>query len=195
VLKRLFDLVATLVALSILCPIGLLIAVLIAIDSRGGVFYRQERVGKNEVLFRLFKFRTMHPNKDVRNLTLGDRDPRVTRVGYYLRKYKLDEFPQLLNILLGEMSIVGPRPEVPRYVALYSPEQKKVLDVRPGLTDYASLEYVDESELLAQADDPEKMYIETIMPHKLTLNLRYISEQGLITDLRVILKTLAKIVR
>lgn len=194
-LKRLFDLVATLVALSILWPIGLLIAVLIAIDSRGGVFYRQERVGKNEVLFRLFKFRTMHPNKDVRNLTLGDRDPRVTRVGYYLRKYKLDEFPQLLNILLGEMSIVGPRPEVPRYVALYSPEQKKVLDVRPGLTDYASLEYVDESELLAQADDPEKMYIETIMPHKLTLNLRYISEQGLITDLRVILKTLAKIVR
>lgn len=182
--------------LILVSPFFLLVAVLIALDSKGGVFYKQTRVGKDERLFRLYKFRTMRPNADqISQITVGDRDPRVTRLGYYLRKYKLDEIPQLINILRGDMSVVGPRPEVPRYVALYTQEQRSVLRVKPGLTDYASIQYVNESEVLAQADDPEKTYIEKVLPHKLKLNQKYLKEMGFFTDIRIIFQTLLRIIR
>lgn len=192
-IKRLFDLVSSSIVLVILFPILFLVAILIVLDSKGGIFYRQIRVGKDGREFGLLKFRTMHPNMDQVQITVGHRDPRVTRIGYYLRKFKVDEFPQLLNILKGEMSVVGPRPEVPKYVAMYNEEQQKVLSVKPGLTDFASLEYVHESELLAASDNPEKTYIEEIMPHKLTLNLKYIQEKSLSTDVKLIVRTILKI--
>lgn len=192
-IKRLFDLVSSSIVLVILFPILFLVAMLIVLDSKGGIFYRQIRVGKDGREFGLLKFRTMHPNMDQVQITVGHRDPRVTRVGYYLRKFKVDEFPQLLNILKGEMSVVGPRPEVPKYVAMYNEEQQKVLSVKPGLTDFASLEYVHESELLAASDNPEKTYIEEIMPHKLSLNLKYIQEKSLSTDVKLIVRTILKI--
>jgi lipopolysaccharide/colanic/teichoic acid biosynthesis glycosyltransferase len=169
--------------------------ILISIDSRGGVFYLQTRVGINNKDFRLFKFRTMHVNADKKGLlTVGGRDSRITRIGYYLRKYKLDELPQLLNVFFGTMSLVGPRPEVRKYVDLYTIEQAKILEVKPGITDYASLEYFDENELLAKSQEPEKTYIEEIMPAKLKLNAKYIEELGLLTDIRIILKTLKRII-
>jgi lipopolysaccharide/colanic/teichoic acid biosynthesis glycosyltransferase len=136
----------------------------------------------------------MYPDADKKGLlTVGGRDPRITRLGYYLRKFKLDELPQLLNVLNGSMSLVGPRPEVKKYVDLYTPEQRQVLNVRPGITDYASLEYFSENELLAASNDPEKTYIEEVMPAKLELNKKYINEAGLITDLRIIFRTLGKV--
>ena len=192
-IKRLFDLISSSLVLIILFPILFLVAILIVLDSKGGIFYRQIRVGKNGKEFGLLKFRTMHPNMDQVQITVGHRDPRVTRVGYYLRKFKVDEFPQLLNILKGEMSVVGPRPEVPKYVAMYNVEQQKVLTVKPGLTDFASLEYVHESELLAASDNPEKTYVDEIMPHKLSLNLKYIQEKSLSTDVKLIFRTILKI--
>ncbi len=192
-IKRAFDIISSGVVLIVLSPVFLLVAVLITIDSKGGVFYLQERIGKDGVPFKLFKFRTMRPNTDQRKITVGHRDPRVTKVGYYLRKFKIDEFPQLLNILKGEMSVVGPRPEVDRYVKLYSPEQRMVLSVKPGLTDYASLEYVHESEILAKAENPESAYINEIMPHKLELNLKYIEDAGLVTDVKIIFGTILRI--
>lgn len=155
----------------------------------------QERVGKNNVNFKLFKFRTMRVDSDRLGLiTIGGRDPRITGVGYYLRKYKLDELPQLLNVLFGSMSLVGPRPEVRKYVDLYTNEQKKVLDVKPGITDYASLEYFSENELLAKSSDPENTYINEVMPSKLKLNKKYIDETGLLTDFKIIVRTLIKII-
>lgn len=194
-LKRLFDLTASLAGIVVLLPVYLLISALIVADSRGGIFYLQTRVGKDNQDFRLFKFRTMVTDADKKGLiTVGARDSRVTRVGYYLRKYKLDELPQLFNVFLGNMSLVGPRPEVRKYVSLYNPEQMKVLSVKPGITDYASIEYSNENEILAKAADPDKEYIEVIMPAKLDLNLRYIREQGLMTDIRLILKTIGKII-
>jgi len=184
------------VGLVVFFPFGLVLALLIVLDSRGGVFYRQIRVGRNGQEFGLFKFRTMVTNADkAGQLTVGGRDPRITRMGYFLRKSKLDEMPQLLNILSGQMSIVGPRPEVPRYVKLYTAEQRNVLNVRPGLTDYASLEYINENEVLGRAEDPEKTYIEDIMPQKLALNQQYIAEAGLLTDLKIIFKTIGKIIK
>jgi lipopolysaccharide/colanic/teichoic acid biosynthesis glycosyltransferase len=193
--KRLFDIVASCIGLLILLPVLLGLALWVMLDSRGGIFYRQVRVGRGGVDFKLWKFRTMHPDADKRGLlTVGGRDPRITRAGYYLRKYKLDELPQLLNVLSGDMSLVGPRPEVRRYVDMYTPEQRRVLDVRPGITDYASIEYSDENELLAKATDPERTYIEEVMPAKLALNAKYIAEQGLMTDLRIIWWTVKKIV-
>lgn len=193
--KRLFDLIASCIGLLILLPVLIGLALWVMLDSRGGIFYRQVRVGKGGVDFKLWKFRTMHPDADKRGLlTVGGRDPRITRAGYYLRKYKLDELPQLLNVLSGDMSLVGPRPEVRRYVDMYTPEQRRVLDVRPGITDYASIEYSDENELLAKAADPERTYIEEVMPAKLALNAKYIAEQGLMTDLRIIWWTVKKIV-
>jgi lipopolysaccharide/colanic/teichoic acid biosynthesis glycosyltransferase len=181
--------------LVILSPFFLFISLLIILDSKGGVFYRQIRVGKNEVDFYLFKFRSMRTDSDKKGLlTVGGRDPRITRIGYFIRKYKIDELPQLLNVLKGDMSLVGPRPEVRRYVDMYSAEQRKVLSVRPGVTDYASIEYSKENELLGRAADPEKTYIEEIMPAKLQLNLKYIADKGLITDIKIILRTLKKIV-
>lgn len=179
----------------VLSPILVIIAIAITFDSKGGVFYKQMRVGKDGKEFGLYKFRTMRPDSDKVKITVGDRDPRVTNVGFYLRKYKLDELPQLINILKGEMSVVGPRPEVKQYVELYTPEQLKVLTVKPGLSDLATLEYVNESEILAQSSDPQKTYIEEIMPDKLSLNLKYIENQSFLGDLKIIFKTFARIIR
>ncbi len=193
-MKRLLDISASLLGLLLLSPLLLLIALFVGLGSRGGVFYRQIRVGRYNKDFLLLKFRTMHSGADRQGLlTVGGRDPRVTRTGYYLRKYKLDELPQLLNVLFGSMSLVGPRPEVRRYVDLYTEEQRRVLDVKPGITDYASLAYFSENELLAASADPEQTYIREIMPAKLLLNMKYISEAGFITDVKIIWKTVLRI--
>lgn len=193
-MKRLFDIVASFIGLLILLPLFLFLGIWISMESRGGVFYKQIRVGRNGVDFKLWKFRSMVPDADKKGLlTVGGRDPRITRAGYFLRKYKLDELPQLINVLLGDMSLVGPRPEVRKYVDLYSDEQRNVLSVRPGITDYASLEYFEENELLAKSGNPEETYIKEVMPAKLRLNQRYIHEAGLITDIGIILKTIRRI--
>lgn len=193
--KRFFDLFISFFALLLLAPFLGLLAAIIGMSSAGGVFYKQIRIGKNGLPFAIFKFRTMYADADKRGLlTVGDRDPRVTAVGFYLRKYKLDELPQLLNVFFGDMSLVGPRPEVQRYTDLYTAEQRSVLSVQPGITDYASIEYADESELLAKASDPEHLYIHTIMPAKLALNMKYIAEIGLVTDFKIIVETLLKII-
>lgn len=160
------------------------------------IFYLQTRVGRNGQDFKLFKFRTMHTNADQKGLlTVGGHDPRVTKIGYYLRKYKLDELPQLFNVLFGTMSLVGPRPEVRKYVDLYTDEQRHVLSVRPGITDFASLEFINENDLLAKSVNPEQTYINEIMPAKLALNARYIEQQGVLTDFKIIFNTILKIVK
>lgn len=193
-MNRIIELLIAFVATVLLIPVFLVISLYILIDSRGGAIYKQVRVGKENRDFPIYKFRTMYRNADKKGLlTRGQTDNRVTRAGAFLRKYKLDELPQLINILKGDMSIVGPRPEVRRYVDLYTREQLKVLSVRPGLTDYASLEYIHEGELLASADDPERLYTEEIMPAKLALNLKYIDERSTRNDFRIIFKTLGKI--
>lgn len=195
-MKRVFDIFFSFIGLLILLPFFIIIALIIVIDSRGGIFYRQVRVGKNGTDFKLFKFRSMRTNADKAGLlTVGGRDNRITRVGYYLRKYKVDELPQLINVLVGDMSLVGPRPEVRRYVDMYNTEQQKVLLAKPGITDYASIEYSNENELLGKASDPERTYIEEIMPAKLKLNLKYIEEQGIGTDLKIIFRTIGKILK
>ncbi len=194
-LKRLFDFFSSLTALIFLLPFFFIVALLIAIEGGFPVFFTQTRIGKNKIPFQLLKFRTMVKDADkLGKITIGRRDPRVTNVGHFLRSYKLDELPQLLNILKGEMSVVGPRPEVEEYVNLYTEEQNKVFLAKPGLTDYASLKYINESEVLAKSSNPNKTYIEEIMPAKLQLNLKYIEEQGLLTDLKIIFKTISKIV-
>ncbi|MBK9638752.1 MAG: sugar transferase [Bacteroidetes bacterium] len=193
--KRLFDLLVSLMMSVLLSPLLLVLALAVKFSSKGPAFYMQERIGKNEKPFRIFKFRTMFLDADKKGLlTVGGRDPRVTPVGYFLRKYKLDELPQLFNVVLGEMSLVGPRPEVKRYVDMYSVEQRKVLEVKPGITDYASIEYSNENELLGKAEDPEKMYVEEIMPAKLKLNLKYVEEKSFFVDLKIIFRTVLKIV-
>lgn len=179
-----------------LSPLFLLVALWIVLDNPGPVFYRQQRVGKDGRDFGLLKFRSMRVGADkMSQLTVGDRDPRITRAGYYIRKYKLDELPQLINVLIGDMSLVGPRPEVRRYVNLYTPEQRKVLSVRPGITDYASIEYIDENRLLAQSADPDKTYIEEIMPAKIALNMRYINHRTIGEYMKIIFLTITKIIR
>lgn len=193
-MKRVFDILFSFIGLLILSPFFLIISFFIVIGSGFPVFYLQSRVGKSGNDFKLFKFRTMRKNADKAGLlTVGGRDPRVTAIGYYLRKYKLDELPQLINVLFGTMSLVGPRPEVRKYVDLYTQEQRKVLEVKPGITDYASIEYFNENELLAKSTDPEKTYVDVIMPQKLELNKKYLSEMGLRTDLKLIGKTLTRI--
>ena len=193
-MKRFLDIVSSVLVLLLLLPVWLIIAIAIVAESRGGVFYKQIRVGKANRDFYLYKFRTMWTGADKKGLlTVGERDSRVTRVGYFLRKYKLDEFPQLINVLKGDMSIVGPRPEVRKYVDMYTPEQMRVLSVRPGLTDIASIQYVHENELLAASEDPEKTYIEEVMPAKLQLNLQYIDNQSVMGDIKLILQTFAAI--
>lgn len=193
--KRVTDIVLSLLALVILSPALLVIPIIIVIDSRGGIFYKQLRVGKDGVEFYLYKFRSMSTGSDQKGLiTVGNNDSRITRVGYYLRKYKLDELPQLFNVVMGNMSLVGPRPEVKRYVNLYTNEQMKVLSVKPGLTDHASIEYFNESELLAQSQNPEKSYVEEIMPAKLEMNMKYVKDQSLFLDLKIMLKTAGKII-
>ena len=194
--KRGFDIFFSFLGLFILLPLFLILAVCISLDSRGGILYRQIRVGRHGKDFLLLKFRTMKTGADSKGLlTIGGKDPRVTRSGYFLRKYKLDELPQLFNVLKGDMSLVGPRPEVRKYVSRYTPEQLQVLYVRPGITDYASIEYSNESELLSKAADPEKFYLEEIMPEKLRINLRYIKQQGVLHDLYIIWLTLLKVFR
>lgn len=194
--KRFFDLFFSLLGLIILSPILCFISLWILVDSKGSVFYRQERIGLGEVPFRIYKFRTMFVGSDQKGLlTIGDKDNRVTQVGQFLRKTKLDEMPQLINVLKGEMSFVGPRPEVKKYVDMYTVEQRAIFQVRPGITDVASIEYMDEVEVLAKSVDPEKTYIEEIMPHKLALNLDYLKRRNLFTDIGLILKTVLKMFR
>ena len=193
-MKRIFDIGASFFGLLLLSPLLFILALAIALTSRGGAFYRQVRVGKNAIEFDLWKFRTMRVGSDKEiQLTIGERDPRITNIGVFLRKFKLDELPQLVNVFSGQMSIVGPRPEVPEYVALYSQEQCKVLSVRPGLTDPASIEYINENELLAASTDPEKTYKEEVMPAKLKMNLAYLEKRNFISDLGLIFRTIAKI--
>ena len=193
-LKRIFDLTASLVLLLLLSPVLFMISLWIFLDSNGGIFYKQIRVGKHSKDFSLFKFRTMKTDSDSKGLlTVGNRDPRITKSGYFLRKYKLDELPQLFNVFLGDMSLVGPRPEVRKYVDHYTDEQLQVLSVKPGITDWASIEYVDENQLLANAENPEKLYIEEIMPAKLKLNLKYINSANLIEDIKILLLTFSSI--
>jgi len=193
-LKRIFDFVFSLIGLIILSPLFFVISLLIIFDSKGGVFYIQKRIGKNFKDFGIIKFRTMRPDSDKRGLlTVGGRDSRITKAGYFLRKYKLDELPQLINVFKGEMSFVGPRPEVKKYVDLYNEEQKKVLMVKPGITDNASIEFSNENEILGKYADAEKAYIEIVMPAKLNLNLNYINQQNFINDMKIIFKTIFKI--
>ena len=204
---RFFDFILSLVGLVVLAPIFIVLAIWIKIDSKGPVFYKQVRVGRNGIDFGLFKFRSMVVDADKKGLiTVGGRDPRITRSGYFIRKYKLDELPQLINVLLGDMSLVGPRPEVRKYVELYTDEQQKVLSVKPGITDYASIEYMDENEILGKSNDPEKTYIEEIMPEKIKYNMKYINNKNLfeyflfklvISSIyfKIIFLTLLKIVR
>ena len=195
-MKRLFDIVVSTLILLCFFPFGLLIALFIAIESRGGIFYRQQRVGQHGTTFRLWKFRTMRKNADrLGQLTVGMRDPRITRVGLFIRKVKLDEFPQFLNVLSGEMSIVGPRPEVQEYVDLYTEEQRVILSIKPGITDYASLEYFKENELLGQSADPRKTYIEEVMPAKIELNKRYLANPTVGHDLKIMWLTFMKMVK
>lgn len=194
-LKRLFDLFFSLIGLVILLPFFVIIGLIIVIDSRGGIFYKQVRVGKNGKNFGLYKFRSMKIDADKKGLlTVGGRDPRITNIGYYLRKYKLDELPQLINVFIGDMSLVGPRPEVRKYVDLYNIEQQQVLSVKPGITDYASIEYFNENELLGKSENPEEIYTNEIMPAKLALNLKYINEYSTLTDVKIILTTIKRIV-
>ena len=193
-MKRIFDILFSSFILLCFLPIGLIISFLIVISSTGGIFYRQERIGKGGNPFFILKFRSMRTDSDTKGkLTVGMRDPRITSIGYFIRKYKLDEFPQFVNVLKGEMSVVGPRPEVKEYVDLYNEDQRKVLQVKPGITDYASLYYFKENELLAKSIDPQKTYIEEIMPAKLKLNEKYLENPTVFHDLKIIFKTFTKI--
>lgn len=192
--KRLFDIVSSGIGLLCLAPVFVVMAIWIKLDSRGPVFYRQTRVGRYGRDFRIFKFRSMRVGSDKgRQITVGERDPRITRSGYFIRRYKIDELPQLINVFLGDMSIVGPRPEVRKYVDLYSEEQRKVFQVRPGITDLASIKYRNENELLSQVDNPDTYYIDVIMPDKLAINLEYIRHQSFMGDIKIIFNTLFKI--
>lgn len=192
--KRLFDLIVSTVGLLILAPFFLLIGLIIRLTSAGPVFYLQQRVGKDGVLFRLFKFRTMRINADkAAAITIGERDSRITSVGYWLRKFKIDELPQLINVWKGEMSLVGPRPEVKKFVDLYSDQQREVLTAKPGITDFASIEFRNENKLLEGKEDPIDFYIREIMPVKLALNLKYIRSQSFWLDIRIIFQTVFSI--
>ena len=195
-MKRIFDLFFAFLGIMLLLPIYLLITIFIKLDSKGEILYKQERIGKDGIPFYVLKFRTMVPDAFSKGaLTVGSRDPRVTGVGFYLRKYKLDELPQLFNVFFGEMSFVGPRPEVKKYTDLYNENQRLVLSVKPGITDYASIKYRNENDLLAQSSDPEKLYIEEIMPEKLNLNLKYINDNNVFKDIKIIINTFYTIVK
>jgi lipopolysaccharide/colanic/teichoic acid biosynthesis glycosyltransferase len=194
--KRIFDFFFSFFILIILSPVLLFVSMMIIISDGSNPFFIQERVGKKGNIFRLIKFRTMKKADGINGLpiTVGTRDPRITKIGYVLRKHKIDEYPQLLNILMGQMSFVGPRPEVKKYVEMYSEEQRKILNVRPGLTSYASLIYFDENRMLSEEEDPEKVYIEKIMPGKIELDLKYIDEMSFSTDLKILCLTGRKII-
>lgn len=190
-IKRLFDIFFSVIGLFIFSPLFLILAIIIKFDSKGPVFYRQTRVGIGNSDFLLYKFRSMRINSDKDGLlTIGGKDPRITKSGYFIRKYKLDELPQLINVIKGEMSFVGPRPEVRKYVNLYNDAQMKVLSIRPGITDIASIEYRNENELLSNSENPEKYYVESILPDKLRINLEYINDNSVFKDFKIILKTI-----
>jgi len=195
-MKRLFDIFASGLGLIVLSPLFLILAVWIKLDSKGPVFYRQVRVGLHNKDFRIFKFRSMRVGADKGSLvTIGGRDPRITRSGYFIRKFKFDELPQLINVFVGDMSLVGPRPEVRHYVDYWTLEQMHVLDVRPGITDPASIKFRNENELMEQAEDPEKYYIEVIMQEKLKLYLEYVLNHSFWGDIGLIFKTFWVIVK
>jgi lipopolysaccharide/colanic/teichoic acid biosynthesis glycosyltransferase len=194
VAKRIFDVFFSVLGIIFIFPLLVIIAVIILLDSKGWFIYKQVRVGLNNTQFNLFKFRTMKIGADKGSLlTIGNQDERITRFGNFLRKYKLDELPQLFNILIGDMSFVGPRPEVSKYVALYNQVQLRILTVKPGLTDWASIDYIDEAQLLARAKNPEAFYVEYIIPQKIAQNLRYIEHNNLWIDLKIILLTIKSI--
>ena len=194
-MKRLFDIVFSGLGLVILSPLFLILAIWIKLDSKGPVFYRQVRVGKDNEDFRIFKFRSMRVGSDKGSLvTIGGHDPRITRSGYFIRKAKLDELPQLINVLVGDMSFVGPRPEVRHYVDYWTPEQMHVLDVRPGITDPASIKFRNENDLMEKSEDPEKFYIEVIMQEKLKLYLDYVNHHSFREDICLIFKTIWAVV-
>lgn len=195
-LKRIFDFTASLLGIIVLCPFLLLIAILIKIDSKGPVLFRQVRVGKHGKKFKILKFRTMIADTEEKGMqiTVGN-DYRITKLGHFLRKFKIDELPQLINVMIGDMSFVGPRPEVPRYVAIYDERQRDVLKLRPGITDLASIEYRDENTLLAESNDPEKTYIDSILPKKIELNMEYLEKMSIIYDFRLILKTILVVLK
>ena len=193
---RFFDIIFSVVGLLLLSPFFLIIYILIRCESKGGGLYCQQRVGKDGRLFGLYKFRSMRTGSDKKGLiTVGGHDSRITRMGYFIRKYKIDELPQLWNVLKGDMSLVGPRPEVKKYVDLYTEEQRRVLSVRPGITDYASIEYVDENEILGKADNPDRVYVEEIMPAKIKLNMCYIENRSLKEYFKIIGLTFINIFR
>ncbi|HMS64801.1 MAG TPA: sugar transferase [Ignavibacteria bacterium] len=195
-MKRVFDILFSFLGIIILSPVFLIIAIIIKADSKGPVIYKQVRVGRSGKDFSLLKFRTMRTDSDKEGLlTVGGRDSRITKSGYNLRKYKADEFPQLINVFKGDMSFVGPRPEVRKYVNLYSESQRKVLDVRPGITDIASIKYRNENELLESSKDPENYYINEIMPDKIRLNLEYLKNRSFFKDLKIIFQTFGAIVK
>ena len=195
-MKRLFDILLSGIGLLIISPLFLIVAIWIKLDSPGPIFYRQVRVGRYNKDFRIFKFRSMRMGSDKGSLvTIGGRDPRITRSGYFIRKFKIDELPQLINVLVGDMSLVGPRPEVRHYVNYWTEEQMHVLDVRPGITDPASIKFRNENELLAQAEDPEKYYIEVIMQEKIKLYLDYVKKNSLCYDIKLIFQTFWVIIK
>ncbi len=192
-LKRMFDVLMSFIGIIILLPLMIIIGIIIKLTSKGPILFKQIRVTKNSKLFQIYKFRTMRENSEGnKQITVGN-DSRITGIGKILRKTKLDEIPQLFNVIKGEMSLVGPRPEVPKYVELYNDEQKRILQVSAGITDYASIYFSNESELLGKADNPEKFYIEKIMPYKIELNQKYIENINIFTDIKIIILTILKI--
>lgn len=194
-MKRIFDFCLSLIGIVLLMPFFIIISLLIMIESKGSPIYLQNRVGKNQKIFKIVKFRTMYLNAEKQGLlTIGNQDERITKVGFFLRKYKLDEFLQLFNVLIGQMSFVGPRPEIPHFTKFYSEEQKKVFSVKPGITDYASIKYRNESEILANVDDPYQFYLDTILPDKLKMNIEYIQRQSVYSDIKIICLTLLKLI-
>jgi lipopolysaccharide/colanic/teichoic acid biosynthesis glycosyltransferase len=193
---RILDIIFSFIGIIILMPLFIVVYICIISESKGGGFYKQKRVGRNSRLFNLYKFRSMCQDADKGSLiTVGSRDPRMTHIGVFIRKYKIDELPQLFNVLKGDMSLVGPRPEVPLYVDLYTPEQKRVLEIRPGITDYASIAYADENMLLGKTDDPERMYVEVIMPDKIRLNMKYVENQSIKEYFKIVFMTFSKILK
>jgi lipopolysaccharide/colanic/teichoic acid biosynthesis glycosyltransferase len=191
---RFFDVVFSVLGILFLSPLLVIVYIMIVIDSKGGGFYKQERVGLNGIDFKLIKFRSMAIGSDKKGLiTIGGNDSRITKIGLFIRKFKIDELPQLFNVLIGNMSLVGPRPEVRKYVDLYTIQQKEVLKVKPGITDYASIEYANENEILGSASDPDRVYIQDIMPSKIELNLRYIHNKSINEYFNIIFLTIKKI--
>ena len=193
---RFLDIIISSIILIVFLPIGVFISIIIVFESKGNIIYKQNRVGKNNKDFILLKFRSMKTESDTDMLlTVGENDNRITKFGKFIRKYKLDEFPQLINVIKGDMSIVGPRPEVRKYVNLYTEEQLKILLVRPGITDYASIKYSNENVILSKSNNPENTYIEEIMPSKLDLNIKFINNQNLKQYFKIIFLTFLKIIK